>query len=67
MFYIISYRLSIAIYGPFQQNVTKMRYDIWNMIYMAGIKLNIGLYRVIHEIYRPISGGKCGTAIRYVV
>ena len=65
IFYIISYQ--IAIYRPFQQNVTKMRYDIWYMIYVANIKLNIGLYQVIHDIYRPISGGICDTAIRYVV
>ena len=64
IFYIISYH--IAIYRPFQQNVTRMRYDIWCMIYMTDIKFNIGLYQVIHEIYRPIPGGICDTPIRYV-
>ena len=65
IFYIIS--CEIAIYRPFQQNVTKMRYDIWYMIYLADVRLKIGLYQVTYEIYRPISGGICDTAIRYVV
>ena len=66
IFYIISSQ--ITTYRPFQQNVTKMRYYIlvWYMIYMADIKVNIGLYQVIYEIYRPISGGRCDTAIRYM-
>ena len=37
------------------------------MIYMADIKLDIGPYQVIYDIYRPISGGIYDTAIRYVV
>ena len=47
IFYIISYQ--IAIYRPFQQNVTKMRYDIW---YFEVYDINGG-YQVK---CRPISG-----------
>ena len=39
-----------------------MRNDIRGtkyIIYMTDIKLNIGLYQVMYEIYRPISGGIC--------
>lgn len=34
---------------------------------MADIKLSIGLYQVIYEMYRPVSGEICDTAIRYEV